>query len=308
MPPWPRHSALPAATAAAPTSASGKPAPVPSGTRSRSSISVSKCCTRSATPRSKAPPSCPQTSLGLRSSSSTTKACGLQCSAGSATSIHDRLSRHNVHASIHGPKGGTARVDTRHGCAVIRARDQLGPDGHHCVASLHRLRGAVIETVARLPWRDTHRQAFLRPPVSAAPDAWQIVLGSARDHQIARGLRADRALTGWLPRSARTRLRGRDSAAARLGNVCCEWARFLVAPCYETGECDPAGSVEQLLKNHHIVELSAVPRPAFLKLGQRHLAMPAWNRFVRHPGRRFSKASGHFDRHLSGSAPTAQAR
>ena len=38
--------------------------------------------------------------------SSTTRTCGPRCSAGSATSIHDGLSRHNVHTSIHGPKGG----------------------------------------------------------------------------------------------------------------------------------------------------------------------------------------------------------
>ena len=56
------------ATAAAPTGASGKPAPGPSGTRSRSSISVWKCCTRNATPPSKAPPSCPRQRLAARRS------------------------------------------------------------------------------------------------------------------------------------------------------------------------------------------------------------------------------------------------
>jgi hypothetical protein len=54
------------------------------------------------------------------------------------------------------------------------------------------------------------------------------------------------------------------------------------------------------------LSISAVLRPAFLKLRHwRHLAMPAWNQFVPHPAGRFSKASGHFDRHPSASAPRA---
>ena len=72
--------------------ASGKPAPAPSGTRCRSSMSASKCSTPSATPPSKASPSCPPAARGPRSSPSTTRTYGPQCSAGSATSIHDRLS------------------------------------------------------------------------------------------------------------------------------------------------------------------------------------------------------------------------
>jgi Porin subfamily len=47
--------------------------------------------TRSATPPSKVLPSCPRPARGPRSRSSTTKASGPQWSAGSATSIHDRL-------------------------------------------------------------------------------------------------------------------------------------------------------------------------------------------------------------------------
>ena len=47
------------------------------------------------------------------------------------------------------------------------------------------------------------------------------------------------------------------------------------------------------------LSISAVPRPAFLKLlHQRHLAMPVW-------GWCFSKASGPFDRHPSASAARA---
>jgi hypothetical protein len=52
-----------------------------------------------------------------------------------------------------------------------------------------------------------------------------------------------------------------------------------------------------------VLSISAVLRPAFLKLRhRRHLAMPAWNRFVPHPGGHFSS---HFDRHPSASAPRA---
>ena len=87
------HASSPSrATAAAPTTTSGKSARGRSGTRCRSSISASKCFTPSATPPSKAPPSCPRRARGPRSSSSTTRTYGPRCSAGSVTSIHDRLS------------------------------------------------------------------------------------------------------------------------------------------------------------------------------------------------------------------------
>jgi hypothetical protein len=62
------------------------------------------------------------------------------------------------------------------------------------------------------------------------------------------------ASTGWPPRSART---GRVVVAApQPGSetFAANGPSFSVALCYEIGECDPAGSVEQLLTKHHIVE------------------------------------------------------
>ena len=89
-----RRSRYCRATAAAQTRASGKLARGRSGTRCRSSISASKCFTPSAIPPSKASPTCPPTARVRPCStrSSTTRTSGPRCSAGSATSIHDRLS------------------------------------------------------------------------------------------------------------------------------------------------------------------------------------------------------------------------
>src|SRR4051794_5986504 len=82
------------ATAAARTTASGKPIPAPSGTRCRSSISVWKCSISTTTPPTKARRRWRRTARVPPSStgSSTTRTSGPRCSAGSATSIHDRLS------------------------------------------------------------------------------------------------------------------------------------------------------------------------------------------------------------------------
>jgi hypothetical protein len=61
----------------------------------RSSISVSKFCTRGVTPPSRVQASSRSTARVLRSSSSTTRTSGLAWCAGSVTSIHDGLLSHH---------------------------------------------------------------------------------------------------------------------------------------------------------------------------------------------------------------------
>ena len=80
--------------------------------------------------------------------SSTTRASGRPCSAGSATSIHDGLNRHNVHASIHWPKGGPSyeKVLTRKRGACGDARGTCNGGGYA------RGTSASASSLLRLVW------------------------------------------------------------------------------------------------------------------------------------------------------------
>jgi hypothetical protein len=71
------------------------------------------------------------------------------------------------------------------------------------------------------------RQCRMPNPTRWGFAARAALVTAAREHQIARALRGDRAPTRSPPRPQRPRSPGNSSAAPSFGNVCCEWAKFL---------------------------------------------------------------------------------